>query len=155
MEEKLCLLLQPNSDFPCQNHEGILTPKATLAMTNFTLHFIRQNAIATIFLAFFVFSCDDSTDSDCNVSDPLEELPWLMHYKNSLSDCACTVTIFEGKYFFRTVYFSLMNDPLCNSVFGTTLYDCHGKAIKSYGSGDLTDFGKEVQIGDEIYICHD
>jgi hypothetical protein len=124
-------------------------------MTNSILHLLRGNIITAILLSFFMLSCDDSSDSDCNASYPLEELTWISDYKNSLSNCTCTVTIFEGKYLFQTVYFSLMNDPLCNSVFGTTLYNCQGKVIKSYGSGDLIKFGNEVQIGKEIYVCQD
>lgn len=122
-------------------------------MTNSILHLLGQKAITAIFLAFVIFSCDDSSNDDCSVSDPLEELAWLRDYKNSISDCTCTVTIFEGKYLSRTVYFSLMNDPLCNSVFGTTLFDCHGKPIKSYGPGDFNNFTKEVRTDNEIYVC--
>jgi hypothetical protein len=110
-----------------------------------------------VMLSLILISCEKDGDSipECNIQDPIEELDWLKEMKNSLTNCTCQVSIVQGTYRRKTVYYLIMNDPLCNSVFGVTILDCHGDEVKKYGVGDEMAFNREVDLVDFLYTCTD
>ncbi len=107
-------------------------------------------------ILLFVCSCDKEDDiPECNVENPMEELEWLADIANSIENCSCQVAIFKGRYNGGNVYFKLMNDPLCNSVFGTVLWNCKGIPIKTYGADDFEKFSSDVDNLEVLYECKD
>ncbi len=113
--------------------------------------------LSSIFLlAIIISSCsDEESIPECNVENPMEELEWLKDVKNSIDNCTCQVSIIQGRYKGSTVYYQLMNDPYCNSIFGTVLWDCNGSVVKTYGQNDLNAFGKEVEHEETLHVCKD
>lgn len=75
--------------------------------------------------------------------------------KDSLVNCTCDVSIFEAKYNNEVVYYKMMNDPLCNSVFSVTLRNYKGEAVKIYGYQDVNIFANEVTDMEKLYTCSD
>jgi hypothetical protein len=113
-----------------------------------------------IFYCIFIsglilISCEKSENpnNDCNVENPLEELDWLKDVKNSLTNCACEISILQGKYKEKTVFYIMNTDPLCNSVFHVVLWDCKGEVVKEYKPGQNDIFSTEVELIDNIYTC--
>jgi len=102
-----------------------------------------------------LISCEKSENSipDCNVENPLEELDWLKDVKNSLTNCTCQISILQGKYREKTVFYIMNTDPVCNSVFQVVLWDCNGNVVKEYKPGQNDIFSSEVELVDNIYTC--
>jgi hypothetical protein len=102
-------------------------------------------------------SCDKDNDkssiSECNVENPIEELDWLKEVKNSLTNCTCQTSILQGLYDSKTVFYIMVTDPLCNSVFQIILWDCKGDIVKEYKPGDNDIFSSEVEFVKSIYTC--
>jgi len=90
----------------------------------------------------------------CDVVNPLEELDWLADIKNSMTNCTCDESILQGKYKDITVFYIMITDPLCNSVFHVILWDCNGNIVKEYKPGENDLFFKEVELADNIYTCN-
>lgn len=105
--------------------------------------------------SLIAFSCEKSENSlpDCNVDNPLEELDWLKEVKNSLTNCTCQISILEGKYKEKTVFYIMNTDPVCNSLFHVVLWDCNGNVVKEYKPGQNDVFYSEVELVDNIYTC--
>lgn len=116
-----------------------------------------KNLITGITLIVLVaLACNDKKEAVMTKSDnPLEELTWLKNMKDSLHDCACDISIFEGKYNNQVVYFKMMNDPLCNSVFSVTLRNYKGEVVKTYGYQELDVFAEDVTDMEKLYTCSD
>lgn len=110
---------------------------------------MRNLALLLIILAFA--GCEKS-DKTCNCDNPTEDLPWLKEVKVSLTGCNCNVSIFQATYNDQTVFYTLMNDPLCDGVWPIVLHDCDGKQLKTYPSADQ-DFSREVTNQSIIYSC--
>jgi len=109
-------------------------------------------------LALLVFSCEkdcpDHHTGACLAEDPINEIGWLTNLKNSITNCACQTSVMQGTYrFHRTVFFVLMNDPLCNGSGNIALYDCEGKLIKV--TDDIAEFGDNVTIDKVLYTCEE
>jgi hypothetical protein len=115
-----------------------------------------RKILRCIFICGFILAgCDKDKDNihDCSTENPLEELGWLKDVKNSLTNCTCQISIFQGKYEEKTVYYLMMNDPLCNSVFHVVLWDCNGDIVKDYKPGENDMFFSEVELVNNIYTC--
>jgi hypothetical protein len=106
--------------------------------------------------ALILVSCKNNENPipECSVENPLEELEWLKEIKNSLNNCTCQISILQGKYRESTVFYLMITDPLCNSVFQVTLWDCNGNVVKEYKSEDADVFSSEVELINNIYTCH-
>jgi hypothetical protein len=102
-----------------------------------------------------IISCEKSEKNipDCNVQNPLEDLDWLKDVKNSLTNCTCQISILQGKYKEKTVFYLMNTDPVCNSVFHVVLWDCKGDVVKEYKPGQNDIFNSEVELVDNIYTC--
>jgi len=102
-----------------------------------------------------LIGCEKSENSipDCIVENPLEELDWLKDVKNSLTNCTCQISILQGKYREKTVFYIMNTDPVCNSVFQVVLWDCNGNVVKKYKPGQNDIFSGEVELVGNIYTC--
>jgi hypothetical protein len=111
--------------------------------------------ICNIFVCALFISCEKSENSipECKVANPIEDLTWLSDVKNSLTNCTCQISILQGKYKERTVFFIMNTDPLCNSVFHVILWDCNGNIVKEYKPGEFDNYSKEVKSLINIYTC--
>ena len=108
------------------------------------------------FIFVMIFSCcekDENTIPECNIENPIEELSWLNDVKNSLTNCTCAISIIQGEYKKKTVFYTMITDPVCNSVFNVILWDCNGQVIKEYKMGDNEAFFNEVEIVEVLYTC--
>lgn len=108
--------------------------------------------VINLALVFLLFSCKKE-DINSNLQESQVDKDWLINLEKSMTNCTCQQTLFQGLYSGDTVYFVLMNDPLCNSVFGTTLYNEKGAIIKAYDYNEAQIFYDEVKIDTAIYIC--
>jgi hypothetical protein len=108
-------------------------------------------------IVLFALACNDKKEAAVMTKsdNPLEELSWLKNMKDSLHDCACDMSIFEAKYNNEVVYFKMMNDPLCNSVFNITLRNYKGDVVKTYGYQDVIVFSEDVTDMEKLYTCSD
>ncbi len=109
-----------------------------------------------IFICGFVLAgCEKSKDTipECNVDNPIEELTWLKDVKDALTNCTCQISIFQGKYEGKTVFYLMDNDPLCNSVFHVVLWDCNGEVVREYKPGENDTFFSEVELVYNLYTC--
>jgi|WetSurMetagenome_2_1015567.scaffolds.fasta_scaffold05535_5 hypothetical protein len=98
---------------------------------------------------------DGLTTTDFKQEAKISSLDWLNDMANELTDCDCTISIFRGTYEGGIVFFPLMNDPLCNGIFGTVLYDSTGLVIRQYKANDQDAFSQEVHILDTLYTCRE
>ncbi len=89
----------------------------------------------------------------CLSKDPVNEPGWLKTMKDSLVNCSCQVSILQGTYNNQTVFFTLMNDPRCDGVFGTSLYDCDGNMVRTFGKDDYQAYEADVKIDTTLYVC--
>jgi len=111
---------------------------------------MKKLSFIFVFLVFLL-SCEKK-DNTCNCDKPLEELSWLQELKASFTNCSCQISIIQATYQKKTVFYPIMNDPLCNSYQVIVLYDCCGTTIKTYTLTDQT-FGDEVTERKTIYTC--
>ncbi len=97
---------------------------------------------------------DVAPQSACAATDPLS-VSWVQALTKPLVSCSCTVTLFQGTYKGQTVYFTMMNDPLCDGVFLVKLLDCHGKLVTTFGPDikGQNDFALEVHTDNTLYSC--
>ncbi|MBN2348640.1 MAG: hypothetical protein JXJ22_07385 [Bacteroidales bacterium] len=111
-----------------------------------------------LFFATLLFnSCskDEINIPECDVENPILELNWLNEVKNSFTNCTCDISILQGEYKNKPVFFVMINDPVCNTIFEVTLWDCNGKTIKEYKPGDIDKFNNEVSNTNVLYTCSD
>jgi hypothetical protein len=108
----------------------------------------------TLILAAFVIiiSCEKN-DSPCNCNNPLEDLSWLKDLSNSFTNCYCRMAIVQAKYKKQTVFYSIMNDPVCDGNFYVALRDCNGSIIKDYDYSQYELFFNEVTDRKELFFC--
>jgi len=110
------------------------------------------------FLPFILLlGCDEneftnSNQSACDTNTPMET-PWLLELKNSLQNCSCQVSLIQGLYQNQKVFFTIVTDPLCNSVNIPTLYNCKGIVIKTYTSSNHQEFNTEVTDYTVLHTC--
>jgi hypothetical protein len=106
--------------------------------------------------AFLLFGCDENeyeATNACVSEDPMS-VEWVQELKKSLTNCVCETSIIKGKYLDETVFYVAVTDPVCNSVFAPTLYDCSGTIIKKFivNSKDYDNVNKIV-AGEILYRC--
>jgi hypothetical protein len=91
-------------------------------------------------------------ESVCNCDNPVEDLPWLKELKNSYTNCTCQISIFQAIWEKQQVFYSIMNDPLCNGYQDILLFDCNGAFLKSFTPADES-FGNDVINRKILYTC--
>ena len=91
-------------------------------------------------------SCDASKTEvpKCETQNPLEEYVWLKELKESLEDSELEKTIFQATYNKQSVFYLMITDPRVKLAFGVTLWDCEGKIIREFKSGESEDYEKLV-----------
>ena len=111
--------------------------------------------IFIVIIAFFLLNCKKEKRNECNVNDPLTELSWMKELKKQVDDnCnSCEVFIIQAIYDDRTVYYTSVTDPLCNSIFGVALLNCDGQLIKNYNDANKDDFYSQVSDRKKLYSC--
>jgi hypothetical protein len=112
----------------------------------------QMKRLSFIFIFLVLLLSCEKKDNTCNCDNPLEELSWLKELKVSFTNCSCQISIIQATYQKQTVFYPIMNDPLCNSYQIIVLYDCSGTTIKTYTLTDHT-FGDEVTGRKTIYTC--
>ena len=109
-----------------------------------------------IVLLFLILSAckDETVSSNCNSENPLK-MEWLANWVGELQQCPCTISIFQAEYKGQTVFWSLMNDPLCQSIIeNITIYNCSGEEILILNNyEELSAFNKQVTELRIIYVC--
>jgi len=111
--------------------------------------------IILVFSILFA-SCSKEKDQNkqiCNLADPINELPWLKEIKNSLTNCPWQTAIIQAIYDGQTVFYTVMNDPLANSVQTYTLYNCEGKVIEVIPSDKAQNFRDNITDVKNLYQC--
>ena len=126
-------------------------------MVQFLLNLIRpkpdqMKKLSFIFLFLILFLSCEKKENTCNCDNPLEDLAWLKELKAGFVNCSCQVSIIQATYHKQTVFYSIMNDPLCNSYELINIIDCSGTAVKTYTLTDQT-FNDEVTGRKTIYTC--
>jgi hypothetical protein len=106
-----------------------------------------------IFVTIFLIISCEKDDNTCGCDDPMEDLAWLSELKSSFTNCSCQMAIFKATYNKQTVFYSIMNDPLCNSFGLIVISDCNGNSIKVYESPLGETFSNEVTDRKELYTC--
>jgi hypothetical protein len=112
---------------------------------------MKKTSFIFLFIILF-FSCE-KYDNTCDCKDPLEDLAWLKELKNSMTNCSCRLSIIQATYHKQTVFYSIMNDPLCNSLGAIILWDCNGNSITSYEPPIGETLSSEVKDTKVIYTC--
>ena len=113
---------------------------------------VIMKKIFLIFVTFILILSCEKNDKVCNCNNPLEDLPWLKELKASFTNCTCQISIIQATYSKQTVFYPIMNDPLCNSYQQINLFDCSGNTLKTYTTTDQA-FGSEVTNQKVIYTC--
>jgi hypothetical protein len=83
----------------------------------------------------------------------MEDLPFLNDLKSSFTNCSCRMAIFQATYNKQTVFYSIMNDPICNGYMEVVLLNCDGEPVKTYQPPLLDTFSNEVTDRIELYHC--
>jgi hypothetical protein len=109
-------------------------------------------------LVVLVISCkDDDKNAGPGVCgyESIADTDWMASLRDSMTNCTCEKSIITGKYEGYTVFFVAVTDPLCNSVFAPTLYNCEGTAVKSFESTmeAQNEFYNKVTERNVVYRC--
>jgi hypothetical protein len=107
-------------------------------------------AVLTLIL---ITGCHKETQNACDSKNPMEDVGWLKDMQKSMTNCACETSIIQGTYLNQTVFFIANTDPLCDGINLPTLFDCNGKAIKSFTESDYQDFYDKVTRDKVLYRC--
>lgn len=115
-----------------------------------------RNFLILISIAF-LFSCDCDSEEPkpitCKTNPSIDDTPWLTTLKNSITNCSCKTSILKGTYkASQTVYFILINDPLCNGGGTVNLFNCSGDIIAII---ELSEFTEQVEIDTTLFSCKD
>ena len=86
-------------------------------------------------------------------NNPTEDYAWLKTVKNSLSNCSCEISIIQGTYNSRTVFFTSITDVLCDGITIPTLYGCDGQVVRIFTSDDFLSFHDLVTTDKVLYRC--
>lgn len=77
------------------------------------------------------FSCKDDKCIEtnvCNLTGPIDEVPWIAELKKTMTKCSCEISLIKGTYNGQVVIFIAFTDPLCDGINTPTLYNCEGKS---------------------------
>jgi hypothetical protein len=111
-----------------------------------------KKTIAVFFFIIFLTGCE-KYDNSCDCNNPLEDLAWLKEIKVSLTNCSCRVSIMQATWHDQTVFYSIMNDPLCNSAGTVVLLDCNGNSITAFDLPFSESTSNEIKDPKVIYSC--
>jgi hypothetical protein len=96
--------------------------------------------ILPILALALLFSCQESEGpKNCNVANPIEDLPWLKEGIKSTQELNLVDYFYlvQGKYKGATVFSFLNCCPFCKSV--PQILDCEGNVITNASITDVTD----------------
>jgi hypothetical protein len=128
---------------------------------------MKKFILLTLFFSATIISCtnnDDEVIADsqlqvqnaCTAEKPLD-LEWMQDLITELNcgDYACKVAILKSEYEGETVFYTLVNDPRCNSVGVRHLYNCFGKKVKEFTDEESRAFSNNVEREvEEIFSCN-
>jgi hypothetical protein len=113
--------------------------------------------IGSLILALCAVSCDDKRigTNACTDSATIDNVPWLVDLKNSMTDCTCELSIIKGKYQGEHVIFIALTDPLCDGIDTPTLYDCYGNEVRRFteSAADQKELMENVSRDSVIHRC--
>jgi len=117
-----------------------------------------MRAIVFLLFAIVIISCQDDREAQntvCTDIESIEQTPWLVELKNSITNCSCEVSIIKGEYERQTVFFVALTDPLCNGINSPSLFNCEGKVVRSFTSAaeDQKELADKVTIDTILYRC--
>jgi hypothetical protein len=114
-----------------------------------------KNFSLLIIACCLILSCSKEKQSNvaCNSSDPVNEVSWMKEMKASLTNCSCEMSIIQGTYQGKTVFFIAMTDALCNGISSAALFDCKGVLVKSFSAAEYADFNNTVTRDKVLYRC--
>ncbi|WPR76300.1 hypothetical protein [Algoriphagus sp. NG3] len=99
-----------------------------------------------LFCLVLSFGCKDNEDpaTACGVSDPMNDLPWLVEMKESLSQGGMgdSFYILQAKYKGKRVFYKGSCCPQCSTML--VFYDCDGNGINDDISYDDLDDQKVI-----------
>jgi len=112
----------------------------------------------SIILALGSVSCTDDQKIEskvCKATESIDNVPWIVELKKSITNCQCEISIIKGTYNGQTVIFVAITDPVCNSINTPTLYNCEGKEIRSFTSSttDQKELRDNVTWDSVLYRC--
>jgi hypothetical protein len=111
-----------------------------------------KKALLISLVIFMAVSCEKYNNT-CDCKNPLEDLPWLKDLKDSFTNCTCRISIVQAEYNHQTVFYSILNDELCDGIPTVILKDCSGNSLKTYANGWDETFTNEVKDRRIIYSC--
>ena len=128
---------------------------------------MKKLILLTLFFSATIISCtnnDDEVIADsqlqvqnaCTAEKPLD-LEWMQDLITELNcgEYACKVAILKSEYEGETVFYTLVNDPRCNSVGVRHLYNCFGKKVKEFTDEESRAFSNNVEREvEEIFSCN-
>ena len=128
---------------------------------------MKKLILLTLFFSTTIISCtnnDDEVIADsklevqnaCTAEKPLD-LEWMQDLITELNcgEYACKVAILKSEYEGETVFYTLVNDPRCNSVGVRHLYNCFGKKVKEFTDEESRAFSNNVEREvEEIFSCN-
>ena len=128
---------------------------------------MKKFILFALFFSVTIISCTNNdneviADSQleaqnaCTADKPLE-LEWMQDLIAELNcgEYACKVAILKSEYEDETVFYTLVNDPRCNSVGVKHLYNCFGKKVKDFTDEESRAFSNNVEREiEEIFSCN-
>ena len=128
---------------------------------------MKKFILFALFFSVTIISCTNNdneviADSQleaqnaCTADKPLE-LEWMEDLITELNcgEYACKVAILKSEYEGGTVFYTLINDPRCNSVGVKHLYNCFGKKVKDFTDEESRAFSNNVEREiEEIFSCN-
>ncbi len=103
-----------------------------------------KKSVCVLVILIGLAACSNRCASKGQSKNPLEDLTWLKELKESLKDSDVQKTIYQASYKKETVFYLMVTDPRVRLAFGVTLWDCEGKVIREFKSGESEDFEKLV-----------
>jgi hypothetical protein len=98
-------------------------------------------------------SCRKETQNACKFNNPLEDITWMKELKSSMTNCSCEISIIQGTYYNKTVFFIATTDELCDGIDAQSLFDCNGNVVRTFNMNDYRDFYNLVTTDKVLYRC--
>lgn len=129
---------------------------------------MRKIAIILLLSTVILSSCSENDkdliadakqdlENTCAATNPLE-VKWMQDLITDLNcgEYACKVAILKSEYQGKIVFFSLINDPLCNAIGARELYNCDGDIIKKLTPEESIEFlNNPNHKVEEIFSCNE
>ncbi|MEB2775027.1 hypothetical protein SYJ56_06900 [Algoriphagus sp. D3-2-R+10] len=107
---------------------------------------MKKSLYPLLFCLLFSFACDEKEDpaTACGVSDPINDLPWLLEMKESLSEGGMgdLFYIMQAKYKGKRVFYQGNCCAQCSTLL--IFYDCGGNGINEEISYDDLEDSKVI-----------